>query len=299
MVYSKPPLTFSEQLTLLDSRGLIIGDPQKVKDFLATVSFYRLRAYTYPFQIIADPNHSFQPGTTFEGVQNLYLFDNELRQLVFASMEQIEIALRTQIIYHMAHGFGSHFYENSRLFSKKTDLLSDLQTLDREVQRSIKSEEFITHYMDTYYSPLRPPVWMSLEVASFGLLSRLFKNLIDNDEKKKVARHFGLPEQILASWMEALSHVRNICAHHGRLWNRQLIKSPQLPRSPANLWIISNGINQRRIYATLCCIKYLLDVISPNHSFHLRLKNLLNNHPGIPNLNMGFPANWQADPFWL
>ncbi len=296
MQYSKPPISISDQVKLLQNRGLDIPDVSKAEHYLSHISYYRLRAYTYPFQINTDPNHPFVPGTTFETVLDVYRFDRKLRILLFDALERIEIAFRTQIIYQYACGHGSHFFEKSTLFRSAGIFQKDLATLDKEIGRS--TETFIKHYNNKYTVPVRPPAWMSLEVSSLGLLSKFFENLKICPEKKAVAAHFGLNLFVLESWMHAMSHVRNICAHHGRLWNRTLTQIPKLPHRPNFQWIKSNLIAPDRLYAILCTTVYLLNIISPGHMFKVRLKDLLSTFPGIPVANMGFPADWRTDPIW-
>lgn len=296
MQYRKPPLTFADQLQLLRQRGLKIPDIQKAEHYLSHISYYRLRAYTYPFQDNTDSNHPFLSGVEFEQILDLYRFDRKLRIMIFDAIERIEIAFRTQIIYHFALTHGAHFFQDGRFFHNQVNFRNDLKTLDKEIRRS--SETFIKHYRRKYTQPNRPAAWMSLEVTSMGLLSKIFENLAISPEKKKVAAHFGLNTFVLESWMHALSHVRNICAHHSRLWNRTLTQTAKLPKRTGFHWITDQPTAPDRIYLILCCIQYLLNIIAPAHSFSNRLKDLLNAHPTIPLRNMGFSSNWEQDSFW-
>lgn len=296
MQYSKPALPISDQIRLLQNRGLNITDPAKAESYLSHISYYRLRAYTYPFQDNSDPNHPFHPGVTFDDVLDVYRFDRKLRILVFDAIERIEIALRTQIIYQCSLAHGSHFFQRQSLYHNRFNFKKDLETVDKEIQRS--SEVFIKHYKSKYTAPERPPAWMSLEILSLGTLSKLFENLRISPEKKAVAAHFGLNAFVLESWMHTLSHVRNICAHHGRLWNRTLTQVPKLLKNPSFKWIGNTTIPSDRLYATLCCIQYLLNTVAPGHTFHTRLKNLLHEYPKTDLANMGFPSDWETDAFW-
>lgn len=119
MKYSKAPLSISDQITRLKERGLIFHDEQKAANYLSNISYYRLRAYTYPFQDNSDPNHPFIKGVSFEDIINLYIFDRRLRILVFNAIEKIEIALRTKIINIFSLKNGSHWHENLALYRKR------------------------------------------------------------------------------------------------------------------------------------------------------------------------------------
>lgn len=282
---------------MLEKRGLKISDKQKAELYLSNISYYRLRAYTYPFQDNLNPDHTFKANITFEQILDSYVFDRELRLIVFDAIERIEVALRTQIIYHFALKYGSHWHEESTLYSDTELLRKDINTLNKELQRS--SETFIRHYYSKYTSPLNPPAWMSLEVTSLGLLSKFYENLKMSDEKKQVAKHFGLLHPyILESWMHSFAHVRNICAHHGRLWNRSLSQTPKLPRQTAASFLSNRNINIYKIYPVLSCMEYILNIISPQHRFAGRIKELLNRHPLFKPHYLGFPKDWEKEPLW-
>lgn len=276
---------------------MIIPDQAKAAHYLSFISYYRLRAYTYPFQDNNDPNHPFRNGCTFDEVLELYIFDRELRILVLDAIERIEIALRTQIIHHFAMDHGSHWHEDPALFTNRSLFNRDRQKLRTELGRS--SEVFIKHYYNKYTQPADPPCWMSLEVVSLGFLSKTYENLKLSNAKKKVARNLGLPHPtVLESWMHAFSYVRNICAHHGRLWNRQLTKTPKFPkRTPAN-WLSQPPPANNKLFLTLSCLIYLLDCISPGHQWKKRFKDLLQKHPNIETRKMGFPNAWEQEALW-
>jgi abortive infection bacteriophage resistance protein len=298
MNYTKTPLSLDQQISLLQQRGLIINDIDKAKNYLSNINYYRLSAYMLPFQQKNALNDPFIKGTTFEQILNLYLFDREFRLLMFDVIERLEIAFRTQIIYqYSVQNNNAWWYENSSFFSKNHQYIQHLSKIDDELNRS--NEVFIDHYNKKYTFPKRPPSWMTFEVTSIGLLSKMYRNLIMTPEKKDISRHFHVPTPyIFESWMQSITYVRNICAHHGRLWNRILTIKPTLPKSAKKLWIQDNNINTEKIYAFLCCVLYLLRTINPNTRFIIRLKHLFNKYPDVSTKMMGFPKDWDKDPFW-
>jgi len=263
MLYSKPAVSIPDQITKLKARGLAFGDEAFAVHCLSNISYYRLRAYTYPFQDNTPPNHPFIVPVTFEQIIELYVFDRKLRSLVFDAMEKIEIAMRTQIIHQLAILYGSHWQLNETLFRDVNRFNSQIQSLQTEISRS--NETFIEHYKNTYTLPVDPPSWMSLEVSSFGLLSQMFRNLKKSPEKIAVVKHFGLNNiELLENWMLCFSHIRNTCAHHGRLWNRRLTAHITLPKKPSNPFIQNRNIWPYKPYAALCCMQYILQSISPD-----------------------------------
>ncbi|BAW98027.1 hypothetical protein NIES970_29970 (plasmid) [[Synechococcus] sp. NIES-970] len=303
MQYNKPPLTFQGQISLLQSRGLIIKDLGFAEQTLKRISYYRLSAYLHFFQEQNSPNHQYRSGTTFESVLNLYKFDKSLRMLVFNATESIEVAIRTQMIYQLSHEYGSHWYVDSALFDdvqKHQELISFIT----QYCNSRKVEEFIEHYRNKYTHPPLPPSYMALEIISFGQLSRMYANLKPCNARSAVHNYFQIPHKFFISWLRSLSHIRNICAHHSRLWNVQLGESPKLPNRLQEDWLSQaiiteiNQNNRRKIFKGLCCIQYLLDRIKPEHKFVKHLQVTFDMYPDVDIKNMGFPESWKSQALW-
>lgn len=297
--FDKKPLSFPEQIHQLINRGLIIDDVNKAEVYLKNISYYRLSAYWYTFLEVPQSNHVFKPNSNFNDVINTYIFDRKLRFLLFEEIERIEIALRTQIIYNYCHEFGNNWYENKSLFTKSQYYYKFNELMQNELEKT--NEVFIRHYKATYTQPENPPAWMILELASFGQISTLYKNLRGNNQSKKaVAQHFGVTEPVLESWLECLAYVRNSCAHHMRLWNRKLPKSPLKPQKTEYTWItnLPQPDKQNRLYLVLAIIQYLLKAFIPNSQFGPKLFKLIENNPKIPLQYMGFPTNWQQEKIW-
>jgi abortive infection bacteriophage resistance protein len=159
------------------------------------------------------------------------------------------------------------------------------------------NETFIQHLRGTYEEEL-PPIWALVEIMSFGQLSQWYANTAKRSDRNKVARLYGVDEKVLVSLLHHLTTVRNLCAHHARLWNREFTVTPQLPRSSPealrrSLWHRSG----RKIYNTLALVVFLLDQINPGHHFRQRLGSLILSHE-IDDTAMGFPADWKELPLW-
>ena len=300
MKYNKLPISITNQVTKLKERGLELNDDAFAKKVLSRISYYRLRAYTFPFQDNNDPDHPFIQKIDFETIVSLYNFDSKLRILAFEAIEKIEIALRTQIIYQFAMSHGSHWQTDPNLYRDVARFASHLETLNKEISRS--DETFISHYNSKYSSPSQPPSWMSLEVASMGTLSKIYQNLRKSDEKERVAKYFGLPNiNVMENWMFCFSTLRNICAHHGRLWNRRLTSIPTLPYNTSNSFFSKlelKSIYTNKLYATLCCMRYILREIDVENDFHIKIKELMDKAVFNQEKEMGFVENWRDHPIW-
>jgi len=296
MKFSKLPITIAEQIEKLKSRGLRFTNEANAESYLSHISYYRLRAYTYPFQDNTNIDQPFNVDISFEQIIELYVFDRRLRLLIFDAIEKIEIALRTQIIYHFSLNHGSHWQLKPELYRDPMRFANHLDSLQKEIDRS--NETFIDHYKQKYTNPTEPPCWMSLEVSSMGLLSKIFQNLSKSPEKLAITNHFGLKDvTVIENWILCFSTLRNICAHHGRVWNRRLIKI-KLPTNPTYPFLNEKSVYPNKLYATLSCISYILKIISPGSTFNDRLKELMKNCPLAQTREMGFPQNWLREELW-
>lgn len=296
MQYRKEPIPISAQIEKLQNRGLIINNAEKAAHYLSNISYYRLRAYTYPFQDNEAENQPFIKKISFEEIINLYVFDRQLRLLIFNAIEKIEVSFRTQIIHQYALVHGSHWHLKPELYNNSIYFAEQIASLEKEIDRS--NETFIKHYKQKYTRPTSPPSWMSLEVSSMGLLSKIFKNLKKDEVKDKVALYYGLKDvDLFCNWMFCLSILRNTCAHHGRVWNRRL-PLISIPRKTLQPYILNKNINRNKIYAVLCDIVYILNKISPNHSFKDNLLDLMKQCPLAQEKEMGFPTDWKNEKFW-
>jgi abortive infection bacteriophage resistance protein len=299
--FAKPATTYSQQVILLQSRGMTFADPAGAEFFLEQISYYRLAAYWLPFE--ADHStHQFQSGTTFEQVLAAYMADRELRLLFLDAIERIEVSVRSHWAYQMAHCHGPHAHLEMGLASDQSIWLKNLSRLTAEIDRS--NEKFIKH-MKTTYQELVPPVWAACEVMSLGLLSNWYGNLKPIATRRAIADAFHVDDDVLASWLQHLSIIRNLCAHHSRLWNRGLVVTPKVPLSkPARLrgqFVIDthDGIhNERKLYNTALLTLHLMDVVAPNSGWRGKLRGLLTRGDLDPS-QMGFPANWQSRQIWL
>jgi len=296
--YQKSELTVEKQVELLLSRGLIIDDASTAAAYLSNISYYRLSAYLLPYK--EQGLNKFKEGVTFDQVLDTYIFDRELRLLVFDAIERIEIAVRTQVILQPSLAFGGgYWYQDAANFLKAGVLDDHLLRLDEEYARS--KETFITHFKSTYEDE-RPPAWIVFEILSFGQVTSLVQNLRDYSVRNSIAKHFGFSgtqRHIFESWITTLVYIRNLCAHHSRLWNRILTLQPSRLGKTEHPWLADpSSVTNTKLYHSLCLIKYLLSRIIPTNSFSEQLLSLIQKYRHLPLEMMDLPENWMSDPVW-
>ncbi|KHL69315.1 DNA-binding protein [Pseudomonas flexibilis] len=325
--FGKPAIDIPAQLELLKHRGLIIQDEDRARCFLEAVSFFRLTPYMRPFQQTDDADHRFKPSTRLHALTRLYDFDRRLRLLVMDAIERIEVAARAVISNHMGPKYGAHWYLQPRNFqrdyrhqalldsirAKQEKALQDYQRECSRIDASLASEDrksqlkslrakesYARHYALTYNDPDLMPGWAAMEEITLGELSHLFKGLARDADKKAIARRLNLPGPLLQSWLHTLTTIRNICAHHARLWNRELGIRPELPKTVNFPWPqhLQKPGQHARLFTVLCILNLLMRQVSPHTSWDRRLRELLSEFTEINLPAMGFPLDWQNDPFW-
>ena len=292
--YKKPVLTHAEQIDQLKSRGLIIEDESKAIHLLSVISYYRLSGYWYPL-LENKKEHIFKEGASFETAFNLYKFDRELRLMIIGELEKIEVAIRSQLIYNLSHEHGAFWFLDSSLFTNPLKHATTLSKIGSELRRG--DEEFIAEFYKNYNNAV-PPSWMTMEVTSFGSQSFLFQNLKPGKVKRSIAKHFGLSDKVFESWLHSIVYLRNVCAHHSRLWNRDLRIRPVIPRKPRKQWLKHNDIDNDKSYFVLSMILFFLNTINPNHTFDKRFRELLEKYPNVDVFAMGFHENWEEERLW-
>lgn len=296
MLYTKLPLDFPQIIQMLKDRGLNIINDTKAIEQLQVISYFRLANYLRPMEQ-DKMNHTFKANSYFENALDLYYFDKELRTLIFTAVQSVEIALRAKMVHHISLKYGAFWFTNASLFANNDIHQGCLSQIEQELSRS--REDFIQEHFAKYSVPDIPPVWKTLEVTSFGTLSKLFCNLADISIKKKIAREFNLPQhKVLESWIKCIVVLRNCLAHHTRVWNRNFPIMPQMTASLRGAWVTPTGFPLVKVYSQLCCLAYFENHIHPNNDFKPRLQALLKKYPNVDTAAMGFPKNWESEPLW-
>jgi len=282
--YSKPHLSILEQIEKLKSKGIIFNSEEKAILSLSNINYFRLKFY-----IISDRYNIFE-----QDILQFYNFDKELRNLILEAVEFIEISLRTQICFQLTKEYGSHPHLDSTNFNTKYS--NNIKELQKEYNRS--RDNYIRHFKKKYKEEL-PPLWVIIELISFGQLYRWFNSIKIRRIKKNISRAYNFSnDKIFASYFYDLTIIRNTSAHHSRLWNKKFTFTSRIDiREPI---IFSKSLNKRtpkKIYNILVFIQYMLIQIEPQFNFKEKLDALINNYQ-IETFRMGFPNNWQNLPLW-
>lgn len=297
MKYDKQPLSYAEQVDLLVSRGLIVANRTEAETFLSRVNYYRLSAYRQPFE---KGPHQFLQGTTFEQLSSLYEFDRKLRGLILEAIEPVEIATRTAVVYRLTHRLGAFAHSNPGNFRSKFDHGRWMTDVLGETERS--KETFIEHFKTTYSEYPQLPMWAAVEILSFGSLSKLYGGL-QNEDQRAIAGIFGQHHRVFGSWLHTLVYIRNICAHHARLWNRELAIAPKLPTNDPRWRAIAGGA-EKKIAGVLLLVSDLQTTgrtaSDGGRGWRTRVEAALKSNPGISRFHqaMGLDDDWWNCALW-
>lgn len=285
--YLKPALTYSQQIAQLQSRGLLVDDIPHLEKILRQKNYYRISAYCIPFETKRD---CFKPDIYFKDVFALYEFDRKLRVIIDEVLEIIEIAMRSRIAYHLAHQYGVFAHEDSSNFYTVYFNHNDwIDKVHKEAERS--NATFVDHYKNKYLGFPRLPIWMAVEVMSFGNLSMLFKNLLSKDQIA-ISKQLGLNNRVAASWLHTFSFVRNVCAHHSRLWNKEISVALIMPKNTH-----LSGLDTKRVGSVIFAIIEMLKKLDVEQQevddWKAELKSLLGTSLKVDNLykEMGLPQD--------
>lgn len=230
----------------------------------------------------------------------LYEFDRHLRLHVLDALERIEIAVRTRFTYHLAHTYGPFGYLDSHNFRAQFGHAHWLKGLQKEAGRS--TDKFIEHYKENYKGFPELPIWMMTEVISLGTLSHGYKGLRNDrktgiEDQKAIADHFNLHYRRLQDWLHKLTYIRNVCAHHSRLWNRELAVRPDKMREEP--WQPPQVPSNERVFIILLMLSWMLHQIGEGEHWRSRLIELL--EPVAKDkrwrIAMGMPDDWRNHPY--
>jgi len=295
--YLKPSLTIEQQLQLLKKRGVVIDDDVFASRILLTIGYYRLTAYLYPFRL-KDCSDNFVPGTSIEKVWRYYRFDRKLRFLIIDAIERIEVAIKGMIANRFTLLYGPFGYNETTSFAVPVDVKRHTEMLEFIHSATDKSkEDFVKHFKAKYDSSRGLPLWMATEVMTFGNMLTFFRQMKKQD-KQAIARQFGISEEVLETWLVSLNYIRNVCDHHGRIWNKVLAVRPGIPKKLPQWHDERFPIEVSRIYSILTISRFLLNTIVPQSGWTGRLMALLTDFKDIPRLSMGMPEDFEQSPLW-
>lgn len=286
---------------------MTFGNEELAKMCLSHISYFRLKYYWTDMRD-EETEHNFREGASFNDVIARYDFDRRLRLILFDAIEIVEVALRAKIINHLSKAKGSGlWYLDASLFENTAYYEDFVLDLKYEFERSTEpfAKEYISKHPEWEVDSMEgdnPDAWMIMEVATFGTLSKMYKNLKSQlPQRALIANEFGLySAKELSGWLEAVSVLRNIIAHHSRLWNRNLAKQPMNIKGHRDKWL-NNPLTdnqKKKPYGVITAMLYLCNAVYPENRIKTKLLSLLEESKDIPYGKLGFTGDWHHEPIW-
>lgn len=304
------PLKYEEQADLLLSRGLI-ADKIQLIDILKKINYYRLSGYLYFFRLRDKENY--KEGTDLGKVLKIYCFDQNLRKILFKPIEEIEIKLKAFLGYYLAHTYGAFGYLEEKYFNLNANQTAinavEKKKIDKncakfkELKESLKysmshsKESFVKHFLETYNDGF-PPIWIATELLTFGEMITLFKCLKEND-LIVFSDELKISKKVFVSWIISVNTLRNICAHHGRLWKRKTGGIPMIPRGSKYMdWNNINNVDNNILYLHITILHYLCKHYSLNREWENEVAVLFSENASITRADYGFSDEWEKTIIW-
>lgn len=284
----KIPATVDEQIKILRERGCIIKNEDLARETLKYINYYRLSNYFEPFCV---SKHQYEEGTTFEKILRIYEMDRKMRSILIAALEEIEITLRAAISNYHALKYGALGYLNPSSF----DRVHNHQTFIARINHLIEANEdreFVKHYNRQHDGKF--PLWVVMELFSFGTLAFFFKDMQNVDKKALAGDFFGCSSSEMDNWIFCLNELRNYCAHYNRLYGNHF---PVMPRTPRDF----EPELQNDVFGYIIVMKQLYHSKSNwNERIVKPLSRLLRKNSDIARLSdLGFPDGWETKIAWV
>lgn len=289
----KPPLSFADQLSLLESRGMIVDDADEALSFLKTANYYRITGYAFQFKETGKENYL--PGTSLSAIRKLYDFDARLRNIIIRYLEDIEIYVRSQAAYWFAHEYGSYGHYMPWCFSSDS-AFQEFETACSSAIEKNRQVPFISHHLSVYSTPasINIPLWALVEILSFSTISKFCSSLCF-PLMKKIACSVGDDPGYFENHLHCMANLRNICAHYGRLYNRELRPSVKLPARLYRDYSRTFGtvLKTDSLYGYLLAMLPLLPSALQRSRLLHDLKTLIDEYDKTVDLmRLGMPADW-------
>ncbi len=275
--YEKPPLSISDQIKRLEKRNVCFSDRQNAEEYMRIHNYYSVCGYVNYFKKKVD----------FLEVIQLMEFDKALRIHCFGAILELETSLRSIIAYELSLRFGAFCLDKEEdIYQLSGNKKKIINSMDNILKRKHKDQALL-YFTENYNNPY-PPIWILVEAFSLGELSILFSSL-KTKNKKVIAKTIGLAHWQLESWFKTITELRNVCAHHNRLWNRKFVNKPTLVGFTSNYQLTEHGEN--RFGAILIIFKKMCRLIGNWESWEKEFIKLVGGCKQAKPADMGL-SNW-------
>ncbi len=290
MNYLKNPLSFPDQIKLIQSRGAknIKSDHT---DKISNINYYKFTAYLKNFEISKD--HFAIP---LDEVFSLYEFDQQLRREIFNLIEIFEVSFKTQVVNYLTLLYNSPFaHLNRKNYTEFENFKYIKSTIEKIELRAYKNDKYAHDFFKNYSNESNLPFWIISEALNFSEFINLFQSLT-RQLRTNIATIYGINSGVLNNWLVTYKIMRNICAHNNVLWNyysfqKRTNYQNRRYKSIAIAYKKTAVQQDAQIWNTILSLKYLFSQTNYTHDFTALYKfmkdtiNKYNYYLKIMNLN--------------
>lgn len=297
--------TLDEQIEIFKHKGLVIKDEKYAKEVLLRENYFFLNGYRHLFYK-SETEKAFIPGTTFEELYSMFLFDRSFRNVLFKYLLVIENNLKSITSYQLSkkYGYKEKDYLKVKNFTQIPERQRQVNDLIKKMKRQIRingSQHTATSHYVSHYGYI--PLWILVKVLSFGVVSEMV-SILKPEDQKDISNIYGIETDDFINYLPILANYRNLCAHEDILYeNRTQKEIPDtiyhkilnIPRDEEGYIYGKNDLFALIIIMKQMLLKeefknmtFELDNIVQTLNYNLtsiKIDKVLN--------QMGFPLNWE------
>ena len=217
--------TLDEQLGIFKSKGLTINDEEEARNILLKENYFFINGYRRVL-MVSSKEKKFVKGATFDELYAIFMFDRELRNILFKNLLIIENNIKSIISYKLSIKYGykeknylkeSNFTTDNKDKRRVSDVINKMK---RQIRVNSQNHSATLHYITNYgYIPL----WVLVKVLSFGLINELY-GILKPEDQKEIADLYGIEMEDMEVYLSLLANYRNLCAHEDIVFDHRTQK---------------------------------------------------------------------------
>lgn len=217
--------TLDEQLGIFKSKGLTINDEEEARNILLKENYFFINGYRR-ILMVSSKEKKFVKGATFDELYAIFMFDRELRNILFKNLLIIENNIKSIMSYKLSVKYGykeknylkeSNFTTDNKDKRRVNDVINKMK---RQIRVNSQNHSATLHYITNYgYIPL----WVLVKVLSFGLINELY-GILKPEDQKEIADLYEIEMEDMEIYLSLLANYRNLCAHEDIVFDHRTQK---------------------------------------------------------------------------
>ena len=217
--------TLDEQLGIFKSKGLTINDEEEARNILLKENYFFINGYRRVL-MVSSKEKKFVKGATFDELYAIFMFDRELRNILFKNLLIVENNIKSIISYKLSVKYGykeknylkeSNFTTDNKDKRRVSDVINKMK---RQIRVNSQNHSATLHYITNYgYIPL----WVLVKVLSFGLINELY-GILKPEDQKEIADLYEIEMEDMEVYLSLLANYRNLCAHEDIVFDHRTQK---------------------------------------------------------------------------